>query len=106
NWFFSFGIDVLLEDPNAVVAIYPIQSTDADNEYFKPFTFVYESDQVIEYQDNNLAVLLSRDKSIVQVGQTKVREGRILYLFDKDEVVKIEQTGRKEDFEFVETLRF
>src|SRR5690606_586538 len=35
-----------------------------------------------------------------------VREGRILYLFDKDEVVKIEQTGRKEDFEFVETLRF
>lgn len=106
NWFFSVGLNTMLEDPNAVVAIFPKTGTTFDNEYNKPFTEIFESEYVLDFQENHHCTLLSKEKSIVRVGKDDVKEGRIIYFIDKGLVRKFEQYGQKDDFTFNETWAF
>lgn len=82
NWTFSVMLKQYLVDPNSLIIIYPLSVVD-DNSYSTPFPFIFESEKVIDYIPNELAVILS-DK--------KTPEGwDIYYFFNQQEVWEAKQ---------------
>lgn len=95
NWVFSHLLKVQLIDANAVVAVLPIDITVPENEYLKPVAMVFNSDQVIFFEDGkNLAILKSRAKSEIDYGATRDKgKGDIFYVITDTELEKWEQTA-------------
>lgn len=56
NWVFSDLLKNYLIDPNALVLIKPLNKPQG-NEYTKPFTFIFNSCDVIEYLEGQFAIL-------------------------------------------------
>lgn len=102
NWAFSYAFSMIFDDPNRVVAVYPKPKRNPgdDTEVLKPFPFIFNSEKVIEYVESEFAVLESDEKSIVKVGDSQVREGKIYYFFDRDSMIKAVQVGEKEEYKF------
>jgi hypothetical protein len=102
NWVFSFLFGTIFDDPNEVIAVFPIPKEDPSNdtEMLRPFTNVFRSEQIIDFVENKFACLESDEKSLVKVGDQLVRQGLIYYFFDRDSMVKAVQVGVKEDYEF------
>jgi hypothetical protein len=65
EWAFNMALKQDLSDPNALVVVMPIRFPDNDTEFLKPFTFIYRSDQVIDYGFNYYTILLD-EKNIVK----------------------------------------
>ena len=63
NWAFSILLKNQLIDANAVIVIAPLESEVEANEYYQPYPVVYNSDQVYEFIPNQLAILLSTEKT-------------------------------------------
>ena len=57
NWFFSVGLDSMVDDPNSVVAVYPENPIVPDNEYVKPIAHIFDSCNVVGYNNNELCVI-------------------------------------------------
>lgn len=57
NWFFSVAMDEMLEDPNSIGVVYPIETLVSDNDYIKPVIHLYESEEVIEFKNGKLCVI-------------------------------------------------
>lgn len=102
NWFFTVQLREMCDDPNGVIAVFPMPKVDPknDTELYKPFTYWFSSEHVIDYKENSLAVLLSDEKSIVKIGDRDVKEGAIYYFFDTDSWTKAIQIGEKSDYKF------
>lgn len=102
NWFFTLAFKKMFDDPNQVVAILPLPKKDPtdDTEYYRPFTYLYESERVIDFKDNNYCVLISDEKSIIKVNGEPRKEGRVYIFIDRDSYVKAEQVGEREEWNF------
>lgn len=102
NWFFTVQLREMCDDPNGVVAVFPLAKVDPknDTELYRPFTYWFSSERVIDYKEGSLAVLLSDEKSIVKQGDIDVKEGAIYYMFDADSWTKATQIGQKNEFQF------
>lgn len=61
NWYFQIGLRTQLVDTNAKVFVRPLEFVVPDNEYIKPYPFIFNSDQVIDYQSEKYYVLRSRE---------------------------------------------
>lgn len=66
----------------------------------KPAIFYFESKQVIEFEDNEYYLFLSKEKSMVMYGGKYKEEGNIYELYTKDSVYFFIQTGNKTDNKF------
>jgi hypothetical protein len=93
----------MCDDPNGVVAVFPFpkDNPDNDSEYLRPFTFWFESEDVIDYKEGELAVLRSAEKSPVYINSKSCNEGLVYYVFDKDSWTKCVQVGEKDDYTFI-----
>jgi hypothetical protein len=102
NWFFSLQLREMCDDPNGVVAVFPYPkiNPDDDSEMLRPFTFWFESEDVIDYKEGELAVLRSAEKSIVLENGESAPKGIVYYIFDKDSWTKCVQTGELKDYTF------
>lgn len=102
NWFFSLQLREMCDDPNGVIAVFPYPKKDVNNdsEYLRPFPFWFESQDVINYIEGELAVLRASEKSIVMIGDKQVKEGLVYYIFDTDSWTKCTQVGSKSDYRF------
>lgn len=107
NWLFSLQLREMCDDPNGVVAVFPYPKKDPlnDSEYLKPFTFWFESKDVINYVEGELAVLRSNEKSLVMVGDKQAKEGLVYYIFDADSWAKCTQVGIKSDYKFISDIQ-
>ena len=65
NWVFKVLLRNYLVDPNGLVLIKPLVSEIEDNQYFKPFPFIYNSDQIFEYVEDSHCILKSKQKHTV-----------------------------------------
>lgn len=107
NWFFSLGLKRMVDDPNAVGLVVPKEMPEVDNEFLSPSVLIFESDQVLDYQEGRFVALLDREKSMVQVGDTEKPEGNIFHFADRDEYKVARQTGIKDSFTYeITTLQY
>lgn len=102
NWFFTVQIKKMLEDSNGVIAVFPLdkENPEDDSELLRPFTNWFPSERVIDFVDEQYCVLLSEEKSIVLVNGEPVQDGLIFYFFDVDSWCKAVQVGEKDSFKF------
>lgn len=106
NWFFSFQLSRNCEDPNGVIAVFPLPKVNPldDAEMLRPFTTYFPSKRVIDFKEDHYAVLVSEEKSIL-TGQTEnSASGVIYYMFDTDSWCKCTQIGNKDDWKFNYTI--
>lgn len=96
NWLFSVLLQSYLVDPNGVVLVMPLSFEVEQNEYVKPFPFIFESDSVYEFIDGELAVLKAKEKSKFKVGETW-NEGDIFYIVNQTTIFKVEQISNERD---------
>lgn len=100
NWAFSLLLRKYLIDPNAIVAVLPLEFDVKENEYIRPFPFVFDSLDVIDYRQNDFAVLNNPIGSIFQVGGPE-DPGKSIYILTTREVLKYDQTDGKGNFALV-----
>lgn len=107
------------QDANGVIAIRPydfdlIPNEDGelvlnDQVRLNPTPFYHPSEKVIHYS-REYVLCVGDEKSAVQVGDKTVKDGRVLWLYDKDSIFKIIQVGKKSDntyaveFEYVHEM--
>lgn len=91
EWMFQYGLKEMLIDPNSIAVVMPLEAVPA-NEYTKPFILLFKSDQILDYTEEEQAVLLSATKSIYYEEKTK-REGKIYYFLDRNTIWESKQTA-------------
>lgn len=104
NWCFSELLKQYLIDANSVVAIIPENTDVAANEYIKPIAMVFDSTQVIDFQPNEYAVLLSKDTSTYKTPSGKIERtnGQIYYIVTTTQVVKYEQISSGKELQMTQ----
>ncbi|MCW3466504.1 hypothetical protein [Chitinophaga nivalis] len=96
NWAFSVLLKALLIDANAIQASWPINMFDVrSTDYKKPFTYIFNSDQVLDYRMDDYAVLLSTDTyAYIDKDGTYNHDGKVVYYVDALFVQKWVQIDR------------
>lgn len=100
NWLFSVCLKNYLIDANAVCTVIPLDTNPQEkNIYLRPFPFIFNSDQVYEYQENDYCVIESKDKAsyLLSDGKTWNRDGKIFWVITYLVVQKWEQVNSKGD---------
>jgi hypothetical protein len=102
NWFFSLQLREMCDDPNGVIAVFPLPKTNPNNdaETVSPYTFWFESENVIDFVDGKYAVLRSEDKSPIMVNGDSKKDGLMYYIFDTDSWTIATQVGEKSEYIF------
>jgi len=93
NYVFSILLKTLLTDPNAIIFVLPIDFNIAQNEFYEPFAFVYNCEDVLFFEKNLLIV----KQSIVGTKEN--------YIFcDSENVcfVEVDKSNEKHVITFVE----
>lgn len=97
------------KDPNAVICHkpYDIPTIEKDGEILindteliKPIAKIYPSKQVIDFKEGLFCLVELTEKSWVEYGPKKVKEGKIFELYTTEHVWRIVQVGKKIDYNF------
>ena len=109
TWFSSVLFDVKLKDPNGVVAVQPYDLKTEQNEagetvissedMLEPVPIYYESGQVMAFQEDEWYFLLSKEQ-VKLSEQHNANPGFVFMFFDKERIVRLEQTGKYTDWTF------
>jgi hypothetical protein len=90
NWSFSVALQQDLVDANSLVVVMPLQIPDDSVTYLKPYTYIYRSDQVIDYGLNYYTILLD-EKNVVNEMPLNV------WLFVTDsQIIKVTQIDERD----------
>jgi hypothetical protein len=98
NWVFKILLAGYLKDSNALIAVMPVDREIIPNEYLKPFGFIYTSDQVIDFKQDDFAVIKSTDKVIYKDDQGAKYFGDVYYIFTQKSVQRWEQSRGSRTF--------
>lgn len=93
SWAFSVLLKAMELDANAIEAIWPLNWDRAENEFSKPFSFIFHSDQVLDFSMDDYAVLLANDTVNYSVKGTVYTNGIVLYVIDRKSIKRWVQTG-------------
>lgn len=106
QWVFDIVLKKDLVDPNAIICFRPINYEVSDTEFINPFGFIYSSENVIDFKIDEYYTILLNEKSIVSVGDQKVKEGSIYNVYTKNEIIELRQIGNKIDNKYQKTILF
>lgn len=73
NWVFTLMLRKYLIDPNAVVYVAPITTDVPENEYLQPIAQIFDSKNVIEFVQDDYAVLLNPNGALYYSGGKPVK---------------------------------
>ena len=98
KWLFDVALKQHVVDPNAVVLIKNYKDKiPAQNEFAMPYAVIFNSDRVIDYVKDELAVLLSEEKSSYIDGSVTKDDGDIFYVATPTSIYKISQASSGKD---------
>ncbi len=102
NWFFSVQMREMCDDPNGVIAVYPLpkENPEDDTELLRPFSTWFPSSNVIDFVEGKYCVLLSEETAPLKDANQNVLQGRVYYFFDKDSWAISTQVGDPRDNKF------
>lgn len=98
NWAFSELLKRSLIDANGIVAVVLEQLPKSKSEYCKPVAKFFGCEQIVEFVEDEYAVLKSKDTTVYYTQDKRGRRrintnGAIYYILTTEQVVKYEQTG-------------
>lgn len=67
-----------------------------DTQRLEPAFYLHPSERVL-MREESFILAIDEEKSLVEYNRKMVREGRVLFLYTKDNIYKIEQVGKKTD---------
>ena len=92
-------------DANGLVAVMPhgfeyVEGEDGerrvnDQALFEPTIYYYSSDKVIDYKAGKHALCVSAETSYVEYNGKPQKMGRVMYLYTRDTIWKLEQVGKQ-----------
>jgi len=109
NFFKSIVTVNKISEPNGLLCIdfdLPVKQNEEgeividDSMELKPYATVYEIEDVFLYEDGELALVKSDEKSVVEFAGKKDKVGVVLYLYDNENIYRIVQVGKKVDWTF------
>lgn len=86
------------EEGNLIVNEYGDLVVD-DTKHLEPTAYIHNSDKVLIRTDD-FYLVVDDEKSVVEYNGKNVKDGRVLYIYEKDAIYKIEQIGKKIDNEY------
>lgn len=110
NWLFNVAIKEYFIDSNAVILVKPLTWEVPTTGYLKPFPFIYNSTQVLDFKYDEYAVLLSEEKcvyNIVDENQRAIAErydGMVIIVVDDERIYRYEQIDQHKRFIEVENI--
>jgi hypothetical protein len=90
NWAFNVALQQNLCDANALVVVMPLAIPDDQVSYLKPYTFIYRSDQVVDYGLNFYTILLD-EKNVVNTVPLDV-----WLIVTDSQIIKIKRISEKD----------
>lgn len=100
NWVFSVLLKKYLEDPNALVFTFPREINIEENKYLQPFPVIFDSCHVLEYVQEDYAVLINPLGSTYYV-RSKQEKGDSYYIVTTERIQKYDQINSKGDIAIV-----
>jgi len=110
GFFKSVVTNKKINDPNGVLIVdfdLPVKQDGEgqividDSKEIDPYPTVYESEEVIFFEEGEFCCVVSSEKSTVRYNGKDQKIGFVFYLYDTNMVYRIEQAGDKIDWEFV-----
>lgn len=110
NWYFQLGLRNQLIDTNAKVFVRPLNYILPDNEYIKPYPFIFNSDQVIDYETGKYYVLRSKEQITYTENNQTYHDGQRWYVVTDTNIQIFDQYSHdgkyKEAFSYKHELGF
>ena len=116
KYFQSVVTDWKIKDPNAVLVIKPRmlpEKLDADGnlvaddtQLIEPIAVIHPCMHILLFDAGIHALIMTNSKSMVITGGDSKMEGIVMEFYDEDSIWRIEQTGKKENYEFVYILYY
>jgi hypothetical protein len=100
NWAFSLLLRKYLIDPNAVVSVMPLEFNVPENEFVRPFPFVFDSNDVIDYVQDDFVVLNNPLGSQFLVNGAE-NPGRSIFIITTQQFLRYDQIDNKLNFTLV-----
>lgn len=97
NWVFAELLQAYLVDANGIVAVMPESVPENRAEYVRPVARFFRSEQIVDFQEGEYAVLKSDDTSVYTAadGITQVTSGAVYYILTTEQTARYEQTAEK-----------
>lgn len=99
NWAFSLLLRKDLIDTNAAIAVLPLEFNVAENEYLRPFPFLFDCVDVIDYVQDDFIVLnnpLGSDSM-----DREEDEGKSIFIITTKQFLRYDQINSRLDFKLV-----
>lgn len=101
NWVFTLMLRKYLVDPNGVVFVNPISRAVNQADFLKPIAQVFDSKNVIDFVQDDFAVLLNPTGAIYYVGN-KPQKGKTYYFITTQATLRYDQQDGKMRFALVD----
>lgn len=103
NWVFTLMLRKYLIDPNAVVFVNPINREDVEeSDFLKPIAQIFDSKNVIDFVQDDYAVLLNPTGATYYVGNNKPVKGKTYYFITTQSTLRYDQQDGKMRFALVD----
>lgn len=100
NWVFTLMMRKYLIDPNAVVYVAPMSTQVEETEFLQPIAQVFDSEMVIDYVEDDYAVLLNPTGAVYYSGGKPVR-GKRYTICTTQQILIYDQVNGKMQFNLV-----
>ncbi len=60
-WAYMFGLNNMLKDPNAICMVLPTNINKKGNEFYKPYSYIIPTKQVLDFAENEYCVYVEKD---------------------------------------------
>ena len=84
SWVFSVLLKEYLIDPNGIIVVCPLSRPQTDQEYLKPYPIIFNSSQILDYIENQYAVLKSLNKYDYTDKKSEAQQGDMWYVVKSD----------------------
>jgi hypothetical protein len=101
NWVFTILLRKYLIDPNAVVFVHPETLAVPDNEYIKPVASIFNSKNVVDFREQDFAVLRNPTGARYMSGRNEVI-GMSLYFCTINRTLRYDQINGRMQFALVQ----
>lgn len=98
NWLFSVCLKNYLIDANGICVVMPLEFVVPENQYLKPFPFIFNSSHVMDYVENDYCVIESIDKASYKTESGATRnDGKRFWVIDTVSIIRYDQINEKGD---------
>ena len=94
GWSFAVLLKIYLIDPNALIVVSPLNKPE-NNEYLKPYPVIFNSDQVLEYTVDEMAILKSKD--CYQSPDSNKKDLKKWYVITTDSIITYAEIDSKKN---------